>query len=111
MSVQSMGKMGKDFCPNVVQPFLENIDRRSCNDGSRELFPISHNPHRKGQPSRVAVARALEYLVGVPSKAASSGRKTKNKFGSISKRLLNILKAVMRSSCVQGSVCQVWVVD
>ncbi len=37
VSVQSMGEMGKDFCPNFLQPFLENIDRRSCNDGSREL--------------------------------------------------------------------------
>ncbi len=27
------GEMGKDFCPNFLQPFLENIDRRSCNDG------------------------------------------------------------------------------
>ncbi len=38
MSVQSMGEMGKDFCPNFLQPFLENIDRRTYNDGSRELF-------------------------------------------------------------------------
>ncbi len=29
---QSMGEMGKDFCPNFLQPLLENIDRRSCND-------------------------------------------------------------------------------
>ncbi len=26
VSVQSMGEMGKDFCPNFLQPFLENID-------------------------------------------------------------------------------------
>ncbi len=26
-SVQSMGEMGKDFCPNFFQPFLESIDR------------------------------------------------------------------------------------
>ncbi len=32
MSVQSMGEMGKDFCLNFLQPFLEKIDRRSCND-------------------------------------------------------------------------------
>ncbi len=32
MSVQSMGEMGKDFGPNLLQPFLENIDRRSFND-------------------------------------------------------------------------------
>ncbi len=34
MNVQSLGKMGKDFCPN----FLENVGRSSCNDGGRELF-------------------------------------------------------------------------
>ncbi len=26
-SDQSMGEMGKDFCPNFLQPFLGNIDR------------------------------------------------------------------------------------
>ncbi len=67
MSVQSMGEMGKDFCPNFLQPFLENIDRRSCNDGNRELIPIFHNPHRKCQPSPLAAARTLEYLEGVPT--------------------------------------------
>ncbi len=34
MRVQSIRDMGKDFCPIVLQPFLESIDRRSCNDGS-----------------------------------------------------------------------------
>ncbi len=33
VSVQSMGEIGKEFCPNFHQPFLENIDIRSCNDG------------------------------------------------------------------------------
>ncbi len=36
MSVQSMGATGKDFCLKFLQPFLENIDRRSCNDESWE---------------------------------------------------------------------------
>ncbi len=40
VSVQSMGE---DFCPNFLQPFLENIDRRSCNDGSR-LISILAGP-------------------------------------------------------------------
>ncbi len=57
------GGMGKKFCPHFHQPFLENVDR------SRELFPIFHNPHRKHW---VAVARTLEYLVRVPSKAAAN---------------------------------------
>ncbi len=34
MSVQPMGEIGKYFCPNFLQSFLENIDRRSCNDGT-----------------------------------------------------------------------------
>ncbi len=45
MSVQSMREMGKDLCPNILQPFFENIDKRNCNDGSRELIPVLHNPH------------------------------------------------------------------
>ncbi len=59
MSIQSMGEMGKDFCPNVLQPFLENIDRRSCNDGSRKLIPVFHNPHRKWRPSPSSVWTVL----------------------------------------------------
>ncbi len=39
MSVQSMGEVGKDFCPNVLQSFLENFDRRSCDDGGWQLIP------------------------------------------------------------------------
>ncbi len=50
ISFQAMGEMGKDFCQNFLQPFLENIDRRSCNDESWELIPLFHNPHRKCQP-------------------------------------------------------------
>ncbi len=34
VSVQSMGEMGKDFCPHFLQSFLKNFDRRSCDDGS-----------------------------------------------------------------------------
>ncbi len=66
-SVQSMGEMGKDFCPNSFQPFFETIGRRSCNDGSRELVLVFLNPHRKCRPSPSAAARTLEYLDGVPS--------------------------------------------
>ncbi len=67
MSFQLRGEMGKALCPNFLQPLLENIDRRSCNDGSRELIPVFHNPHRKCRLSPSAVARTLEYLEGVPS--------------------------------------------
>ncbi len=41
MSVQSMEEMGKDFCSNLLQHFLENIDRRSSNDGSLEIIPVN----------------------------------------------------------------------
>ncbi len=67
MSVQSMGEVGKDFCPNFIQSFLENIDRRSCNDGSWQLIPIFHNPHRKCRPSLSEADRTLENLEGVTS--------------------------------------------
>ncbi len=50
VSVRSMGEMGKDFCLNFLQSFLETIDWRSCNDGSRELIPVFHDPHRKCRP-------------------------------------------------------------
>ncbi len=72
VSVQSVGEMRKDFCPKFLQPFLESIDRGSCNNGSRELIPVFHNPHRKCRPSPSALARTLEYLEGVSSQAASS---------------------------------------
>ncbi len=74
MSNQSTGEMGKDFCPNFLQPFLENIDSGNRNDESRELIPVFHNPHRKCRPSPLAAVRTLEYLEGVPSNAVSSGR-------------------------------------
>ncbi len=32
------GGMGKDFCPNFLQPLLENINKTSCNEGSREFL-------------------------------------------------------------------------
>ncbi len=47
MSVRSMREMWKQLCPNLKQPFLEYIYRRTRNDGSRDLIPVFHNPHRK----------------------------------------------------------------
>ncbi len=73
-----MVEMGKDFCKNLIEINLQKIDRRSRNDGSRELIRIFHNPHRKVRHSPPAVALTLQYLVGVPSKAASSGREKPN---------------------------------
>ncbi len=58
LSVQSTGEMGKDVCPNLLQPLLETFDRKSCNDGNRDLIPVFHNPHRKcGGPHLVVPCR------------------------------------------------------
>ncbi len=56
----------KKFCPNFLQPRLENVDRTSCNDGSRELIPIFQKPHLKGRYSPSAVARTLSTLKECP---------------------------------------------
>ncbi len=109
MSVQSVGEMRKDFCPYFLQSFLENIDRRSCNDGSWQLIPIFHNPHRKCRPSPSAVARTLEYLAGVPSLATSSGRKEKQARINIHKALEYLEggnQVIPKSSPLQGMKAQ-----
>ncbi len=101
--------MGKDFCPNFLQPFLENIDRRSCNDGSLELIPVFHNPHRKCRFSPWAVARTLEYLVGVPSLAASSGWEEKQVRINIQKALEYLEggnEVIPKTSPLQGMKAQ-----
>ncbi len=74
MSVQSIGT---GFCPSFLQTLHKNFDGRNCNDVRRELIPIFHDPHRKCRPSPSAVARTLQYLVGVPTKATTSGREEK----------------------------------
>ncbi len=71
MSSQSVGEMGKDFCPNFQQPFLENCDRSSCYDGSWGRIPVFHKFHQKCRLSPSVVTRNLEYLVGVSSKAST----------------------------------------
>ncbi len=38
MRAQLTGKVGKDFCPNCLQPLPVNVDRRGRNDGNRELY-------------------------------------------------------------------------
>ncbi len=46
-NVQLMGGMRKDFCPNFLQPFLENTDRRSCNNRHGEPIPVFPQPSLK----------------------------------------------------------------
>ncbi len=67
VSVQSMGGIGKDFCPNFLRTFLDNVDVGNCSDESRELISVFRYPHRKCRPSTSAMARTLEYLEGLPS--------------------------------------------
>ncbi len=49
------------------RPILENIEKRSRNDGSRELFPLLHNPHRKGRFSQLTMNITLMNRVGASS--------------------------------------------
>ncbi len=43
---------------------VENIGRSGRYDGSRELIPVFHNPHRIGRPSPLVVALIFDYFVG-----------------------------------------------
>ncbi len=43
------GEIWKGFRPNVAQPLLENIDRRSRNDGNCKRIPVFFDPYRKGR--------------------------------------------------------------
>ncbi len=70
MNVQSMGEMGKDFYPNFLQPFLENIEKRICNDGSWELIPFFSQPSPKMQTFPFGSGSQL----GVPSRGPLLGR-------------------------------------
>ncbi len=40
LSVVVHGEMGKDLFLHLIQPFLENINKGSHNDGSWKLFPV-----------------------------------------------------------------------
>ncbi len=42
------GEIGKDICPLLIEPFLENVNRRSRKDESRNLIPVFDNSRRKG---------------------------------------------------------------
>ncbi len=42
--ISNNGEDGKNLYPHFLQPLLENIDRRSCNDGNQELIPVFNNP-------------------------------------------------------------------
>ncbi len=65
-----MGEMEKDFCPHFLQSFLENTDRRSCNDGSREPILIFHNP----SPKIPTLSFGGGSHLGMPCRGALLGR-------------------------------------
>ncbi len=86
MSVQSMRKIGEHFDPKFLQPFRESIERRSCNDGSQELIPVFHNPHRN-----------VVSKLGVLCRRAPLGRvEREKKCGSISKRPVRTVQRFRR---------------
>ncbi len=65
-----MGEMGKDFCPNFLQSFLENTDR-SCNDGGSSHLRVpwrgallGHVEREEGKQVRINIQKTLEYLEG-----------------------------------------------
>ncbi len=63
MSVQSMREMGKDFCKNFLQPFLENIDRRTETGSLFQYFTTL----TENADLLLRSWLALEYLEGVRS--------------------------------------------
>ncbi len=78
MSVQLMGEMGKDFRPNFPYLFLKTMSTGAVTREAGNLIQYV-NPHRKYRSCSLVVARTLEYLVWVPSEAASNGRDRKYK--------------------------------
>ncbi len=58
MRVQSMGKMGKDFCPNFRQTRLENFDRRSFNDGKLKISRHLNANMRIGHRLKYVISNA-----------------------------------------------------
>ncbi len=96
------GRNGERLLSTLSPTFFENIDRGSCNNVSRQLIPVFHNPHRKCRPSLSVVACTSEYLVGVPSLAASSGRKEKQIRINIRKGSNQVSP---KSSPLQGMKC------
>ncbi len=91
---ESMREMGKDFCPKFLQPFLENIDRINCNDGS--LLQYFTTLTENADPLLWRRLAPWSALKGCPLRPRRAGGR-KKKFGSISKRPLNILKVVKTS--------------
>ncbi len=41
------GEDGEKLMSTLSPPLLENVDRRSCSDVSRELIQIFNNPYQK----------------------------------------------------------------
>ncbi len=60
-------EMGKDLCPRTIQPFLEDIDRRSPNNANQKFIPVFDATHRKGHSSPPVMDVTLENILGVPS--------------------------------------------
>ncbi len=87
MNIQSTGKTVKDFCPDFLQPPLENVGS-SCNGGSRKLIPVFHGPLLKSwcfPPAMILILQCHRSLRRVGEE--------KKQFGPTSNRPVNILDA------------------
>ncbi len=97
VSAQSMEEMGKDFCPNFSNRFLKTLTEGAVTMEAGSLFQYFTTLTEKADPLLQRWLAPWGTLEGCPLWPRRAGGR-KSKFGLISKRPLNILKAVMRSS-------------
>ncbi len=72
------GRWGKTSVQTSFNLFLKTFTEGAVTtEAGSLLLSFFHNPHRKGRPSLLAVARTLEHLVVVSAKAVSSGKDKK----------------------------------
>ncbi len=58
---------GENICPNFLQPFLENIVRRSRNGGAGSFMQYFTTLTEKADSSLLGVVLTQEHLKGMPS--------------------------------------------
>ncbi len=83
MSVQSMGEMGKDFCPNFLQPFLETLTEGAVTTKAGNLLKYFTTLTENADPLLRRRLAPCSTLKGCPLRPRRAGGR-KNKFGSIS---------------------------
>ncbi len=89
VSVQSLGEMGKDFSPNSNR-FLKTLIEEAVTTEAGSLFQYFTALTKNADPLHRRWLEPWSTLNGCPLRPRRAGGR-KNKFGSISKRPLNIL--------------------